>query len=237
MKITKLIASILLLAFLSACVTNTNITKQEAFPKLYSAESQPKSILVLPALNESTDAEASEVYNVTISAPLTNAGYYAFPVDIVTEVLRKEGVSDVASIANLPGAAFKEGFGADAVLFVNITRWEKVYAVLSGGVYVDLQFKMKSTSTDEVLWKYSVNQFVDTSGNSGGGGLLGALISTALTTALTKNFTVAAIANGVAVTALPAGPYSPKFGNDGEALTVSPELKDYDVVKEQEGSE
>jgi hypothetical protein len=229
MKITKLIGGVVLLAVLSGCVTNTNLTKQQAFPKLYASNSQPKSILVLPALNESTDAEAPEFYNVTISAPLTNAGYYAFPVDVVTEVLRSEGVSGMSSIANLPGSAFKQGFGADAVLLVNITRWEKVYAVLAGGVYVDLQFKMKSTSTDEILWQYSVNQYIDTSGSSNGGGILGALIATALTTALTKNFTVAAIANSVAVSALPLGPYHAKFGLDGEDQTVNPILKDFDL--------
>jgi hypothetical protein len=159
---------------------------------------------------------------------LTNAGYYSLPVDVVTEVLRSEGVSDMSSITNLPGSTFKQGFGADAVLMVNITRWEKVYAVLAGGVYVDLQFKMKSTSTDEILWQYSVNQYIDTSGSSNGG-IIGALIATALTTALTKNFTVAAIANSVAVSALPLGPYHAKFGLDGEDQTVNPILRNFDL--------
>jgi hypothetical protein len=231
MRLIKLVGLLSIFAAMSACVTNPNISKQEAFPGLYSGSNVLKSILVLPASNESTDAEAPELYNVTISEPLTNAGYYAFPVDVVTEVLRKEGIADVSAISNLPGSAFKLGFGADAVLFVNITRWEKVYVIFSGGVHVDLQFKLVSTETDEVVWKYSVNQFIDTSGDAnGGGGLIGALISTALSTALTKNFTVAQLANSAAVSALPAGPYNSKHRLDGENLTVNPSLRDYDAV-------
>lgn len=235
MRSTKFLLILSCATLLSACVANPNISKQEAFPNLYSDKSSLRSILVLPASNESTDAEAPELYGVTISEPLTNAGYYAFPVDVVTEVLRKEGISEVSSISNLPGSAFKQGFGADAVLFVNITRWEKVYVVLSGGVHVDLQFRMISTETDETIWKYSVNQFIDTSGDANGaGGIIGALITTALSTALTKNFRVAQLANSSAVTALPAGPYSAKFRLDGEDITVNPALRDYDVSENLE---
>lgn len=235
-KILRSILVLSVLAIMTGCATTNDLmTKREAFPSLYDANKKPTSILVLPALNESAEAEASELYNVTISAPLTNAGYYAFPVEVVTDVLRKEGIEDVTSIMSLPGSAFKDGFGADAVLFVNIARWEKVYTVLSGGVHVDLEFKMVSTTTDETLWQYSVKQFIDTTGNSNsGGGLIGALISTAISTALTKEFTAATMANNVAMTALPVGKYNAKNGTDGEEKTVSLASKDFHKVKEAE---
>jgi len=231
---TKKVVNLLALLSLAGCVATPNlITKREAYPSLYNAETQPRSILVLPALNESADAEAAEYYNVTISAPLTNAGYYAFPIEVVSDVLRQEGIVDTQSIMGLPGSAFKEGFGADAVLFVNITRWDKVYAVFSGGVHVDLQFRLVSTETGEVLWKYSVKEFLDTSGDSSSGALV-SLLATAISTMMAREFQVASLANEKAMEALPAGVYNDQYSLDGESQVVDTALKDYDLIGEAE---
>lgn len=214
----KRLAILVGLLMLAGCAATTE-TKRQAFPAMYDSAKRPVSILVLPALNESTAADASDYYNVTIAEPLTRAGYYVYPLEVITELLRNEGIADTAMIRDLPAAAFKQGFGADAVLFVTITGWDKNYAVIAASVSVGLEFLMKSTTTDEVLWSYSTVAVVDSSGGDTGN-IFANMIVTAITTAATKNVNVAKLANTQALAALPLGGYHPLVGMDGEANVV-----------------
>jgi hypothetical protein len=211
-------------ALLTLVACSTTETKQTAFPSMYDPGKRPATILVVPAINETTTADAGEYYDVTIAEPLTMAGYYVYPLEIVTEILRNEGIADTQLIRDLPGAAFKQGFGADAVLFVTITGWEKTYLVIAANVSVGLEFVMKSTTTDEVLWSYSTVAVVDSSGSSGF--IIADLIATAINTAVTKNVNVAKLANTQALVALPFGPYHKRVGTDGAAKVVQVKAKE-----------
>lgn len=210
-KTTRSISIVAVLLLLIGCAATE--TKRDAFPEMYDPGKRPLSILVLPALNESTAAEASDYYNVTIAEPLSLAGYYVYPLEIITEILRDEGVADSAMIRKLPASAFKQGFGADAVLFVTITSWDKNYMIIASTVSVGLEFVMLSTTTDEVLWSYSTLAVVDASGSSGN--ILVDIISTAVNTAIIKNVNVAKMANAQALVALPVGSYHSGVGSDG----------------------
>lgn len=216
-KTTRSISVVAVLLLLFGCGPTTE-TKRDAFPEMYDPGKRPLSILVLPALNESTAADASDYYNVTIAEPLTLAGYYVYPLEIITEILRNEGVADSAMIRNLPASAFKQGFGADAVLFVTVTSWDKNYKIIASTVSVGLEFVMLSTTTDEVLWSYSTLAVVDASGSSGN--LLVDIISTAINTAIIKNVNVAKMANAQALVALPVGSYHSGVGTDGDDKVV-----------------
>ena len=99
----KVIIILLSLIILSGCATI--ITKGEAFPKMYNEK--PVSILVLPPINESTAADAKEYYSTTIAEPLSFAGYYVFPIEIVNEVLKQEGIYDTELIVDLDASKFK----------------------------------------------------------------------------------------------------------------------------------
>ena len=100
----KIIILILSLIIINWCATI--ITKGEAFPKMY--KDKPVSILVLPPINESTAADAKEYYSSTIAEPLSFAGYYVFPIEIVNEVLKQEGIYDTELIVDLDPSKFKE---------------------------------------------------------------------------------------------------------------------------------
>ena len=54
-------------------------------------EHRPKSILVLPPLNQSTVVEGTYGYLSTVSRPLAEMGYYVFPVAEVDEFLKETG--------------------------------------------------------------------------------------------------------------------------------------------------
>lgn len=219
---TRYLSAIIVLSMMIGCTTTE--TKRDAFPQMYDPGKRPVSILVLPALNESTAADASDYYNVTIAEPLSLAGYYVYPLEIITEILRNEGIADTEVIRDLPATAFKQGFGADAVLFVTITGWDKTYLVIASNVSVGLEFVMLSTTTNEVLWSYSTVAVVDASGSSGN--IFADIIATAINTAVIKNVDVAKMANAQALVALPVGSYHKSVGADGADKVVQVEAKE-----------
>ena len=168
-------------------------TKLEAYPAMYD-DRKPLSVLVIPAINNSTAAEATDYFNVTITEPLSNVGYYTMPVEIVKDIFLKEGIVDSTMIKGLPTTIFKKNFGADAVLFVTINKWDKQYIVLAGNVTVSMDYVMLSTETSEIIWQYSATQTIDTTAESSGF-IIADLISTAITTATTDYVPIAKQAN------------------------------------------
>ena len=210
----KNIIALFSLVILSGCATI--ITKGEAFPKMYNEK--PISILVLPPINQSTAADAKEYYSTTIAEPLSFAGYYVFPIEIVNEVLKQEGIYDTELIVDLDHSKFKEYFDADAVLFTRILKWNTSYYVIGGNVKVHIAFDLISTKTGEQLWSYNDKLTVDTTAgeNDAGGaaGLLLQLATTALQTAAQDYTPMAKQINTTVLKTIPFGIYQTKHGTD-----------------------
>ena len=208
---------------ISSCSGLPIQTKAEAYPAMYD-DRKPLSVLVIPAINNSTAAEATDFFNVTITEPLSNVGYYTMPVEIVKDIFQKEGIVDSTMIKGLPTSIFKKNFGADAVLFVTINKWDKQYIVLAGNVSVSMDYVMLSTETSEVIWSYSATQTIDTTAESSGFIMLD-ILSTAITTATTDYVPIAKQVNYQAFTALPHGGYSDQHGLDQDQ-SISTTMKD-----------
>ena len=208
---------------ISSCSGLPIQTKAEAYPAMYG-DKKPLSVLVIPAINNSTAAEATDFFNVTITEPLSNVGYYTMPVEIVKDIFQKEGIVDSTMIKGLPTSIFKKNFGADAVLFVTINKWDKQYVVIAGNVSVSMDYVMLSTETSEVIWSYSATQTIDTTAESSGFIMLD-ILSTAITTATTDYVPIAKQVNYQAFTALPHGGYSDQHGLDQDQ-NISTTMKD-----------
>jgi len=206
--------------WLSGCAVTPSepVTRQEVFGGIYSEK--PASILVLPAINHSTAAEAPLYYSASIAQPLSEQGYYVLPIPVTNAMLQQAGISDGAQLAAVPAKRFGEMFGADAVLFVTIDSWDTSYYVVGGNVSVGLQFRLVSTKTNETLWNYQNKVVIDTSGNANNGaGLLGALIETAIKTAQQDYFPVAQQVNYRSVWVLPHGKFHPNHAVDATTLS------------------
>ena len=208
---------------ISSCSGLPIQTKAEAYPAMYD-DRKPLSVLVIPAINNSTAAEATDFFNVTITEPLSNVGYYTMPVEIVKDIFQKEGIVDSTMIKGLPTSIFKKNFGADAVLFVTINKWDKQYVVIAGNVSVSMDYVMLSTDTSEVIWSYSATQTINTTAESSGFIMLD-ILSTAITTATTDYVPIAKQVNYQAFTALPHGGYSDQHGLDQDQ-SISTTMKD-----------
>lgn len=190
-------------------------TKGEEFPLMY--EETPLTILILPPMNESTAADAKQYYATTVQEVLSYWGYYVFPYEVTSDILKMEGIYDAELIRSVPLAKFREYFGADAVLFTTIKKWDLSYMVLASNLTVSIDEELKSTKTDQTLWSYNGTVVVDLSGGDTGGGLAGLIakaIITAASSAMADYVPYARQANYRALSSFPFGKYHPNFMTD-----------------------
>lgn len=227
-NITLLVPVIIVMLLTSACAPTS--TKFKEFPLMY--EEEPASIIILPPINESTAAEAKEYYSTTIQEPLSLTGYYTFPYPIVSDILKTEGIYDAELLKDTPLSKFKEYFGADAVLFTSIKKWDLFYLVLAGSLTVSIECDLKSTTTNRTLWKYTGTVVVDLSGGNSGGGLAGLVIkaiATAVSTAIADYVPYARQANYMALKSIPYGKYHAQHNKDQNMKFIDQTLDDTDT--------
>ncbi len=199
---------------LSACGPKM-VTKGEKFPLLY--QESPSAILVLPPINQTTAANAKEYYSTTIQEPLSFTGYYVFPYEVTADILKMEGIYDAELLTNVPLPKFREYFGADAVLFTTIKKWDLSYIVISSKLTISVDCQLKSTHSDQVLWEYNGTVVVDLSGGNSGGGIADLIVKTivtAINTAVADYVPYARLANYNALSSMPYGKYHGQFKQD-----------------------
>ena len=209
----SLILSVLVLA-LCGCAT----APRSDYAQL--RQESPRSILVVPAINKSVDVNAPDYFLATISRPLADRGYYVFPVNMVRSVLADDGLSDADLVHAGDPRRLGQLFGADAVMYISIERWDARYVVLSTKVTVELDYSLKSAKTGAVLWtNHQVMVYQPQPSGGGLAGLVADAISAAITKAAPNYIPLAQQANlqavGIKHSGLPAGPYSNAYQKDG----------------------
>lgn len=215
----KIIYTIVIItALISSCTTKSKIPKSTAYEGIYSEK--PLSVLLMPPINKSTNVEAKEYFHSTLNIPIANAGYYVIPPFLSMEILKKESAYDAELFLNTSLSKFREVFGADIVVFTIINKWDK--SGLAANVKVEVEYIIKSTKTNEVLYNRKGDVTYDASVSTGAGGLAGLAADIALSainTAATKYVDVARACNAYTFKDLPAGKYSPNYNNDGEQMS------------------
>lgn len=222
MKNIKYISVIVIMTIMTACST-TQLSKGKAYKGFY--EKRPVSVLVMPPINKTTNVEAKEIFHSTLLVPIANAGYYVIPPFMSMEILKRESAWDSEMFINGSLTKFNEIFGADLALFTTITKWNKTALAQ---VIVEVEYVIKSTMTNETIYKRKGTITYDASVNVGGGGIVGLVANVALSaisTAATKYVDVARVANSYSLQDLPAGKYSPKSGSDSLEVAGKPEFK------------
>jgi hypothetical protein len=213
----KKIIFILIVALAFSCTTTAPIAKSIAYKGMY--DEKPLTILLMPPINRSTNVEAKEFFHTTLNIPFANAGFYVIPTFLSMEILKKESAYDAELFLNTPLSKFGEVFGADLAVFTIIHKWDK--SGLASKIFVELEYIIKSTKTNEVVYTRKGEVIYDTSVSTGGGGAIGAIANiaaSAINTAATKYVDVARVCNTYTFKDLPAGKYSPLYGKDGEQL-------------------
>ena len=196
----------------TSCGPATNaVTKSQRYSQLY--EEQPVSILVMPPINRSTKVEAKELFYSSLTVPLTQKGYYVMPPLLTMEILKEESAYDAEMFIENSMKRVGELFGVDAVLFTTIHEWART--TVASQVRVVVEYTLKSTSTDEVLFSRKGNIVYNPKMNSGS--FLGDLIGGMIMTAMTKEIELGRKCNVYTIGDMPAGKYSPSWGTDQSA--------------------
>jgi hypothetical protein len=206
----SLVGSLVILA-LAGCTTVTpyDYTNFRAHP--------PRSILVLPPLNESTEVEATYGYLSTVTQPIAERGYYVFPVEVVDQFLKQNGMPTAGEMHQVPLKKVSDIIGADAVLFLTLKQYGSKYVVLNSVTTVEVEAKLVDTRSGIVLWQ---GTGAAEQRGGGSGNLLANLIAAAITQAINSKtdraHQVSRLANAQMFyakdTGLPYGPYSPEYG-------------------------
>ncbi len=152
-KIKRLLAA----HFLLALIILTGCSHTPPAPYDYSnfKASNPRSILVLPPVNQTPDVRASQSLLSQVTLPLAESGYYVLPVSLVDETLRENGITEAAIAHELPHKKLREIFGADAALYIKITAYGTVYQVLNSHTTVSAEASLVDLQTQKLLWSGS----------------------------------------------------------------------------------
>jgi hypothetical protein len=139
----------------------------------------PRSIVVLPPLNQSTDIKGTYSYLSTVTRPLAEMGYYIFPVAEVDQIMKENGLPTAGEMHEVPLNKIGEIIGADSVLYVTLKKYGSKYEVISSVTTVSADAKLVDVKTGLTLWEGSV--VTQQSSGDSGGGVIGALITAAVT--------------------------------------------------------
>ncbi|WP_321953908.1 DUF799 domain-containing protein [Paraburkholderia bannensis] len=205
------------LALLAACAQPVKHVDYTAFKN-----ARPRSILVLPPDNQTTDVNASNSMLSQMTMPLAEAGYYVIPVAVMEETFKQNGLTTAGDIQQTPPAKLREIFGADAVVYSKITQFGTQYRVLASATVVTASAKLVDLKSGDVLWQGAATANSE-EGSNNGGGLIAMLVVAAIkqvANSLTdKSHDIAGITSYRLLHAGPPtgllyGPHSPKFGTD-----------------------
>jgi hypothetical protein len=205
----KIILIVGLVCLVSGCAS---VPKKD-YTKFNSAS--PRSILIIPVVNKSVNVDAPNYFLSSISIPIAEQGYYVFPVNMIKRVLEDDGLSDADMVHNAPVEKLASLFGADAVLYISIERWDARYVVFSTTITVSLNYVIKDGKTGDVLWADSrIVQFTPSSNSSGNplADLIVMVANAAIAKAAPNYMPLAFQANAMAFAypgpGIPPGPYA-----------------------------
>lgn len=154
------------------CANKPPVYDYSAFQK-----ARPASLLVLPPANQSPEIKASPAVWAHATRPLAEAGYYVLPVTLVDETLRQNGVQSPQEAHDLPYAKLREVFGADAAVYIKVTRYGTSYLVVGSETRVDVEARVVDLRSGAELWSGKAVATSAEQSQQNQGGLLGLLVT------------------------------------------------------------
>ena len=211
---------------LAGCATTPKLAAKDY--TVFRSEA-PRSILVVPALNNTLNVPAPDFFLSTISRPFAERGYYVFPAHMVARLMQDDGLGDAGLIHKTDATRLQRLFGCDAVLYVTIQQWDSKYLVLATQTTVRFDYALKSCKTGAVLWEDTQTRVYSPQQSNSGGNPLAALIAQAIIAAMEKGapnympltMEANAAAAGLPGKGIPSGPYLPaQYQHDEAAFPV-----------------
>lgn len=187
--------------------------------------SRPRSVLVLPPLNNSTDVRGTYGWLTTVTRPLAEMGYYVFPIAMVDQFLKENGLPGPGEMHEAPLDKYAKIFGTDSVLYVTLEQYGTKYKLLASATSVQLKAALVDARTGVTIWTGQAFAQQSGSGNSGGG-LLGMLVEAAVSQAVNSSQDTAhglsRLANNCLIAGGSGGAGSPAQCFGGHAVLYGP---------------
>lgn len=216
---SKIAMALFSVALMAGCAANKPGWDYSAYKA-----SRPKSILVLPPINNSPDVTATYSVMAVATKPLSEAGYYVMPVTMVAEAFKENGLTQPTDMHATAPAKLREIFGADAAMYITVTKFGVSYTVVNSETSVQVQGKLVDLKTGATLWQGSAQASSEEGQQQQQGGLAGLLISAVVKQVLASTFDNSHKYSGIAterllgVDGMPNrllyGPRSPNYGKD-----------------------
>lgn len=212
--------------FMMSCSSGVKYTREQNYGKMY--EASPNVVVVMPPINKAVNVDAKESYYSSANVPLCEAGYYVLSPYLMMEMFKSESAYDSEMFINSTNFdKFRTALGADALLFTVINKWEK--SKIGGYVSVDVDYILKSAVNGEVLFQRKGDLTLNTTVNTGGGGLLGtalSMIATAVSTNDIAQFKAAKNCNFFILSDIPRGKYDViNYHKDQKINAQSPNIE------------
>lgn len=197
-------------------------------PYDYSAfrKANPRSILVMPPLNQSPDIKATNSVWAQAVVPLAESGFYVIPISLVAETFRENGLANAPEANQASPAKLVEFFGADAALYMNVVQYGTSYKIISSDTTVAVEAKLVDLKTGALLWEGKAQASSAEQNQSSQGGLVGllvkAVVNQIIASASDASHPMAGIANQRLLAAgrpngMLFGPRSPNYGKEANA--------------------
>lgn len=168
----------------SLALSQAGCSTPEPFDYRPLVENMPVSILVLPAINESVEVDASSLWLSTITVPLAEQGYYVFPVALVERIMLENGLPTPWEMHTVSLNKIREVFGADAVLYVTIEDWGTSYQLIDSSTTVSVRARLVDVGSGAEIWSGEATAMQRSS--DGGGGLVGAMVGAVVNQVMTS---------------------------------------------------
>ncbi|MDP7591602.1 MAG: DUF799 domain-containing protein [Litorilituus sp.] len=215
----KQIKYVLMLVFISLTSGCVSLPPSHDYSTFRSAD--PRSIVVLPPINNSKEVVAPYSIMSQLVAPIAESGFYVFPVALVDQTFKNNGLTVANDIHDVSIQKLHDIFGADTALYLTIEEYGTSYVVISSNTVVSVSATLVDLRSGDVLWQGSASASSEETRGNSGGGLVGMLVEAAVNqiveTVTDKGFDIAAIANTRLLSAdgyngLLYGPRSTKYG-------------------------
>jgi hypothetical protein len=219
MKLFKSVVTLSVLSVLGGCASTASKQDYTNYRK-----SKPASILVLPPMNKSPDIKATYGFLSTVTRPLAEGGYYVFPVTLVDQTFKENGLQNPAEMHDAPLKKLREIFGADAVLYITIESYGASYKVVSSDTVVTAKAKLIDSKTGDLLWSGDATASsaeTDNNNNLGLAGLLvKAIVKQVVSSAVDQGHDISKITSSRLLAPHPNGllygPRSSMYGKDSQ---------------------
>ena len=120
-------------------------------------EKRPRSILIMPPINRSLDVKGPITFLSTSIIPLAEAGYYVIPVTLSDQTFKQNGITVAEDAHAIPFTRLREIFGADAALYITITRFGTRYVLLDSITEASAFAFLVDLKNGEKLWSGDVS--------------------------------------------------------------------------------